>query len=114
MPSKKLNIKKGDEVLIIAGKYRSVKGRPRRGRVLEVRPKDGRIVVDGIAIMKRAVRQTQKMRQAGIVEMPGPIHASNAMLVCPNCDAPTRVGHRIHENGHKVRVCKKCGKDIDE
>ena len=89
-------------------------GSVRRGRVLEVRPKDGRIVVDGIAIMKRAVRQTQKMRQAGIVEMPGPIHASNAMLVCPNCDAPTRVGHRTHENGHKVRVCKKCGKDIDE
>ncbi len=114
MPTKKLNIKKGDEVMVIAGKDRSMKGRPRRGRVLEVSPNSGRIIVDGINIMKRAVRQTQQMRQAGIVESPGPIHLSNVMLVCPNCDAPTRAAHRVRESGAKVRVCKKCGKDIDE
>jgi len=114
MPTKKLNIKKGDEVMVIAGKDRSMKGRPRRGRVLEVSPNSGRIIVDGINIMKRAVRQTQQMRQAGIVESPGPIHLSNVMLVCPNCNAPTRVAHRVRESGAKVRVCKKCGKDIDE
>ncbi len=114
MPSRKLNIRKGDEVMIIAGKDRSLKGRPRRGRVLEVSPSSNRIIVDGLNIMKRAVRQTQQMRQAGIVESPGPIHLSNVMLVCPNCDAPTRVGHRVRESGEKVRVCKKCGKDIDD
>ncbi len=114
MPTNKLNIRKGDEVMVIAGKDRSMKGRSRRGRVLEVSPGSGRIIVDGINIMKRAVRQTQQMRQAGIVESPGPIHVSSVMLVCPNCDAPTRAGHRVRESGSKVRVCKKCGKDIDE
>jgi len=114
MPTKKLNVRKGDEVMVIAGKDRSHKGRPRRGRVLEVKPGSGRIIVDNMNLMKRAVRQTQQMRQAGIVTSPGPIHVSNVMLICPNCDAPTRVGHRVREGKHKVRVCKKCGKDIDE
>ncbi len=114
MPSKKMNVKKNDEVMVIAGKDRSTRGRPRRGRVLEVRADSDRIIVDGINTMRRAVRQTQRIRQAGIVESPGPIHISNVMLVCPNCDAPTRVGHRVRSNGRKVRVCKKCGKDVDE
>ncbi len=114
MPSIKMHIKKGDEVLVIAGKDRSVKGKPRRGRVLEVRPRTQRLIVDGINTMKRAVRQTQQMRQAGIVESPGPIHVSNVMLICPSCDAPTRVGHQVREDGSKVRVCKRCNKHIDE
>lgn len=114
MPSNKLNVKKNDEVMVIAGKDRSVKGRPRRGRVLEVNPHSGRIIVDGVNTMRRAVRQDRRIRQAGIVESPGPIHVSNVMLVCPNCDAPTRVAHRRGSMGRKVRVCKKCGKDIDE
>ncbi len=114
MPSDKLNVRKGDEVMVIAGKDRSMKGSPKRGRVLEVNPDKSRIIVDGLNIMKRAVRQTQQIRQAGIVESPGPIHISNVMLVCPSCDAPTRVGHRARDDGQKVRVCKKCGKDIDE
>jgi large subunit ribosomal protein L24 len=114
MPSKKMNVKKNDEVMVIAGKDRSVRGRPRRGRVLEVHADSGRIIVDGVNTMRRAVRQTQRIRQAGIVESPGPMHVSNVMLVCPNCDAPTRVARRVRSNGRKVRVCKKCGKDIDE
>ncbi len=114
MPSDKLNVRKGDEVMVIAGKDRSMKGSPKRGRVLEVNPDKGRIIVDGLNIMKRAVRQSQQIRQAGIVESPGPLHISNVMLVCPSCDAPTRVGHRTRDDGQKVRVCKKCGKDIDE
>jgi large subunit ribosomal protein L24 len=114
MPGKGLNVRKGDEVMVITGKDRSLKGKPKRGRVLEVNPVNNRIVVDGLNIMKRAVRQTQQMRQAGIVESPGPIHISNVMLLCPSCDAPTRVGHRRRDDGTKVRVCKKCGKDIDD
>ncbi|MFO7948171.1 MAG: 50S ribosomal protein L24 [Armatimonadota bacterium] len=114
MPTKTLSIKTGDEVLIITGKDRSYKGSQRRGRVLEVRPDDERLIIDGINIQRRAMRQTQQVRQAGIVEMPGPVHVSNVMLICPNCDAPTRVGHRVRQNGEKVRVCKQCGKDIDE
>lgn len=114
MPTMKQNIKAGDEVLVIAGKDRSHKGRQRRGKVLEVRPNEQRVVVEGINLIKKAVRQTQQMRQAGIVTQPGPIHISNVMLVCPNCDAATRVARRRTAEGHGVRVCKKCQKDIDE
>ena len=114
MPTKKLTIKQGDEVLVLTGKDRSRKGRPRRGKVLEVRPREDRLVVDGINLIKKAMRKTQQMRQAGIVTQPGPIHISNVMLVCPNCDSPTRVGRRRTEDGHGVRVCKKCSKDIDQ
>ncbi len=114
MSMKRPKIKSGDEVLVIAGKDRSFKGRTRRGKVLEVNPKTERIVVDGINVIKKAVRQSKQVRQAGIVEQPGPIHVSNVMLVCPNCEAPTRIGIRRKADGGRVRVCKKCKKDIDE
>jgi len=114
MPTKKLHVKQGDEVLVIAGKDRSRKGRLRRGKVLEVRPQEERVVVEGINLIKKAVRQTQQLRQAGIVTQPGPIHVSNVMLICPNCDAPTRVARRRTPEGRSIRVCRKCKKDIDE
>ena len=114
MPTNRVHIKTNDEVLVIAGKDRSFKGHQRRGRVIGVFPKEQRLLVEGINTMKRAVRQSQKVRQGGIIEGPGPIHASNVMLICPNCDKPTRVGYRRKEDGTKVRVCKKCHKDIDE
>ncbi len=109
-----LKIRQGDEVQIIAGKYRSTRGRPRRGRVVSVDPLTRRITVEGINMVKKAVRESAKIRQAGIIDMPAPMDVSNVMLVCPNCDAPTRVGHRVRDNGTKVRQCKKCEQDIDE
>jgi large subunit ribosomal protein L24 len=114
MPTKKLNIKTGDEVLVVAGKDRSHKGRPRRGKVLSVEPSKDRVVVDGVNLIKKAMRQTQQVRQAGIVTQPAPLHISNVMLVCPNCDAATRVARRRTSTGRGVRVCKHCHKDIDE
>jgi large subunit ribosomal protein L24 len=114
MPNKKLNIRTGDEVMVIAGKDRSHKGRTRRGKVLKVDPIKERVVVEGMAMIKKATRQTQNVRQAGIVQQPGPMHISNCMLICPNCDAATRVARRRTAEGHGVRVCKKCKKDIDE
>ena len=114
MPTDRLHIKADDEVIVIAGKDRSYKGSLRRGRVIGVLPKEERVIVEGINMVKRAVRQTQKVRQGGIIESPGPIHVSNVMLVCPSCNKPTRVGHRERENGTRVRMCKRCGTDIDE
>jgi large subunit ribosomal protein L24 len=114
MPTNKLNIKTDDDVIVIAGKDRSYQGNLRRGRVIGVLPKEQRVIVDGINVLKRAVRQTQKVRQGGIVESPGPIHVSNVMLVCPGCGKPTRVGHRRRQDGTRVRVCKQCDADIDE
>jgi large subunit ribosomal protein L24 len=114
MSKKQMHVKQGDEVLVIAGKDRSHKGRVRRGKVLEVQPEKQRVVVEGINMIKKAVRQTQQVRQAGIVTQPGPVHVSNVMLVCPNCDAATRAARRRTAEGRGVRVCRKCKKDIDE
>ena len=114
MPTKPLHIKSDDQVLVVAGKDRSFENHQRRGRVIGVFPKEQRVLVDGVNVMKRAVRQSQKVRQGGIIEGPGPIHVSNVMLICPNCDQPTRVGYRHREDGTKARVCKKCGQDVDE
>ncbi len=110
----KMRIKVDDTVEVIAGKDRSTPDRVRRGKVINVDPYRGRVTVDGINVVKKAVRQTQQMRQGGIVDTPAPFHASNVMLVCPDCDKRTRVGKRVREDGTKVRVCRKCGEDIDE
>ncbi len=114
MGKAKMRIREGDTVEVIAGKDRSVPGRVRRGKVIDVDPKSNRVTVDGINIMKKAVRQTQQMAQGGIVETPAPFDASNVMLVCSDCDRRTRVGARVRADGSKVRVCKKCGADIEQ
>jgi large subunit ribosomal protein L24 len=113
MPTVKLPVKKGDQVQIITGKDRSKRGRIRRGRVLQAHPDAGTLVVEGVNMQKKAQRQSQKIRQGGVIEKPGPIHISNVMLVCPNCDSPTRPVREAREEGRRVRVCRKCKKDID-
>lgn len=114
MGKTKLRIKEGDTVEVIAGKDRSTPGRVRRGKVIDVDRAANRVTVDGINIIKKAVRQTQQMAQGGIVETPAPLDASNVMLVCTECNERTRVGKRVREDGSKVRVCKKCGADIEQ
>ena len=108
----KMRVKVGDTVEIIAGKDRSVPGRVRRGEVIEVDPRKNTVTVDGINVIKKAVRKTQQMQQGGIMEVPAPVNASNVMLVCSECDERTRVGKRKAADGSTVRVCKKCDADI--
>ncbi len=110
----KMKIRTGDEVLVITGKDRSTKGHPRRGKVISVIPDKDRVIVDGINITKRAVRQSQKVRQGGIIESPGPVHVSNVMLVCPSCEAPTRVTIQRGEQGQRIRYCKRCKRPVDQ
>ena len=110
----KMRIKVGDTVEVITGKDRSTRTRVRRGKVINVDPIRNRVTVDGINIMRKAVRQTQQMRQGGIMETPASLDASNVMLVCPDCGKRSRVGKREREDGTKVRVCKACGTDINE
>ena len=102
-------IKKGDTVEVLSGNYRG-----ERGTVRSVLTKKGRVVVDGINIVKRHQRPTGRVRtQAGIIEFEAPMGLNKVALVCPNCGERSRVGFRIGEVGGKVRVCKKCGEDID-
>lgn len=105
----KLSVKKGDKVLVVAGKDRG-----KKGKILAVFPKRERVTVERVALVKRHMRPTQKDPQGGIVEREGTVHASNVQLICPNCNQPTRVGYRETSKGVKVRVCRKCGEDADK
>ncbi len=104
-------IKKGDKVEIISGNDRGM-----RGTVLRIVPKEDRVVVANVNVVtkhQRPVRAGRSQVQAGRIQFEAPIHASNVMLVCPHCDARTRVGYEALEDGQKVRVCRKCDEIID-
>jgi len=103
-----LSIRKNDTVTIIAGNERG-----KRGRVLAVYPRKGRVLVEGINMIKRHMKPNRKYTQGGIIEREAPVHRSNVMLVCPKCDRATRYGNSLLDNGKKVRVCKKCGEVMD-
>lgn len=104
----KMNVKKGDTVKILSGKDKG-----KQGKILRSLPQKQRVVVEKINLVKKAMRPTQANPQGGITTMEAPIHVSNVMLVCPHCNEATRVSRKRDENGKLVRVCKKCGKDID-
>ena len=104
----KMNIRKGDKVQVITGKDKG-----KQGVVLRGLPKEERVLVEGVNMVKKAMRPTQQNPQGGIVTKEAPIHVSNVMLVCPKCNAATRVAIK-REDGKKVRICKKCGAQIEE
>ena len=102
----RMNVKKGDEVIVIAGKDKG-----KTGKVLHAIPSQDKVVVEGVAIVKRHTKPTQKMPQGGIIEKEAAIHVSNVMPFCSTCKKGVRVAHTI-ENGTKTRVCRKCGKAL--
>lgn len=104
----KLHIRKDDQVMVIAGKDKGKKATVKR-----TLPQSQRVIVDKTNMVKKALRPTQENPRGGIIDQEAPIHVSNLMLVCPKCDAPTRVGMKKSEDGSRVRVCKKCGAQID-
>lgn len=103
----KMNIKKGDKVKVLAGKDRGAEG-----IVIAAKPEAQRVTVEKVNLVKKALRPTQANPEGGIATMEAPIHVSNVKLICPSCKEATRVSIK-REEGKKVRVCKKCGADID-
>jgi large subunit ribosomal protein L24 len=103
-----MKIRKNDTVLIIAGKDRG-----KKGKVRFVYPEDGRVVIDGVNLIKKHSRARGAARQAGIIEQEAPIPVSNIMLLCSSCNHPARIGYRFLKNGKKVRVCRSCREVID-
>lgn len=103
----KMNIKKGDKVKVLTGKDRGAEG-----VVLSARPSEQRVVVEKVNVVKKALRPTPSNPQGGISSIEAPIHVSNVQLICPSCKKPSRVSIK-REDGKKVRVCKKCDKNID-
>lgn len=104
---KKLNIKKGDNVVVITGESKGQKG-----RVLEVIREKDRAIVEGVNMVKKSTKPNSKNPQGGIIEKEAPIHISNLMLVDPKTGAATRVGRRLDDNGKLVRYSKKSGEEI--
>jgi large subunit ribosomal protein L24 len=103
------HVRKGDTVIVVAGKERG-----KKGKVLRVLPEKGRVVVERINMIKKHQRPTQKIRQGGIIEREGAIHLSNVMLVDPGSNKPTRVGMKALSDGKKVRVARRSGEMLDK
>lgn len=102
-----MSIKKGDKVEVLSGKDRG-----KQGVVLRALPSEGKVIVEGVAVAKKAVKPNAAGQQGGIVDKEMPIDVSNVQLICPECCKRTRVGHEAGElDGHKtkLRICKKCG-----
>lgn len=104
----KVKLKKGDEVIVITGKEKG-----KKGTITRVMPKESRVVVGGINMVKRHARPSQANPQGGIVEKEASLHISNVALADPKTGKPSRVGYKKLEDGTKVRVAKKSGEVIN-
>ena len=108
MIENKCHIKKDDKVKVIAGKDKG-----KIGKVLSLKRKNSRIIIENINMMKKHARASAKHRQGGIIESESPIHWSNVMLMCSKCVTPVRIKMKRLEDGKKIRVCRKCNEIID-
>jgi large subunit ribosomal protein L24 len=100
-----VRVKRGDTVEVISGRDKGI-----RGEVLKVLPKENRAIVQGVALRKKHQRQIQsggRTMSPGIIQFEAPVHLSNMLVVCPNCDQASRISIQ-RDGGERVRVCKKC------
>jgi large subunit ribosomal protein L24 len=102
-----MRVKTGDTVEVIAGKDKG-----KRGKILRAIPKESRVVVEKVNLVKRHLKQTPQ-NPGGIVTMEAPIHVSNVMIVCSACKKATRIGMTVQPEGGKFRTCKRCGQPLD-
>jgi len=114
MNKNKVHVKAGDTVVILSGKYENKfdkSGKRKEGKVLEVSPKEGKVIVEGLNLGKKHVKPRKMGQPGGIIEVERPLHACKVKLVCPKCGKPTRIGHKILSDGSKLRQCKhkSCG-----
>lgn len=107
MEKNKIHVKTGDEVMVVSGKDKG-----KRGKVLEVSVKEKKVIIEGLNLVTKHVKPRRMGAKGGIVKAEAPMYASKVMLVCPKCSKPTRLAHKIGEDGKKYRLCKnaECGK----
>ncbi len=105
----KVHVKKGDEVVVINGKYRGA-----RGKVMAVSPEENKVIVEGVNIVTKHVKPRRMGEPGGLVKAESALYADKVQLICPKCGRPTRTGSKINEKGQKVRTCKKqdCGAEF--
>ena len=106
MKARKTRLKKGDPVMVIAGKDAG-----KESKIIHVYPDQGKVQVEGVNVAKRHTKPSGQTMQGGIIDKTMPIDASNVMIICEKC-GPTRIGHRFDDEGAKHRVCVKCGGDL--
>ena len=110
-----VHVKKGDTVILMTGKYKDKFSKPgvrKTGKVLEVSPKEGKVIVEGINKVKKHIKPRRMGDPGGIIDAEAPIYACKVQVICPKCDKRTRIGHSFKEvkgKTTKIRVCKKCG-----
>jgi large subunit ribosomal protein L24 len=102
----KVHVKTGDTVVVISGKDKG-----KKGQVLAVSPKEGKVIVEKVAIVSKHVKPRRMGEPGGIIKAESAMYASKVQIVCPRCKEATRVGHKF-DDGKKIRVCKKCGKEL--
>ena len=111
----KVHVKTGDTVILRTGKDEyKFKGKDKdrvTGKVVEVSPKEGKVIVEGFNMVTKHLKPTQMGQSGNIIRTEAPVYACKVQLVCPHCGKPTRIGHVI-EDGKKLRQCKKCGKSF--
>ena len=105
----KVHVKKGDEVVVINGKYRGA-----RGKVMEVSPSENKVIVEGVNIVTKHVKPRKMGEPGGLVKAESALYADKVQLICPKCGRATRTGSKINAKGQKVRTCKKqdCGAEF--
>ena len=104
----RVHIKKNDQVYVLSGKDRG-----KSAKVLKVFPDKNRAIVEGLNNIQKHTRPNPKKNpQGGVIEREASVDASNVMVVCPNCDKPSRLGHRRDDEGRGVRTCRRCGGDV--
>lgn len=105
----KLHIKTGDTVIVLSGKERG-----KKGKVLAVSPKESKVIIEGVNMCTKHVKPRRQGQAGGIVKAEAAMYACKVQAVCPKCGKPTRIGHKILEDGSKVRVCRNadCGEEF--
>ena len=98
-----MKVRRDDEVVVMTGDDKGT-----RAKVLRVLPEKGKIIVEGVNLVYKHVKPSQRNPQGGRLSKEMPIDASNVQLFCPSCNGPSRIGYRILDNGQKERYCKRC------
>ena len=101
--NKKLHVRKGDNVIVLSGKDKG-----KKGKVLSVIPKSGKVIVEGVAVATKHKKPRSQADVGGILHQETPIYACKVMHVCDKCGEPTRIARKVLEDGSIARVCKKC------
>lgn len=104
----KVHVKTGDTVVVINGKNRG-----KKGKVMQVSPSEGKVIVEGVNMVTKHVKPRQMGEPGGLIKAESALYANKVQLVCPKCGEPTRVGHAIGSNNKKMRVCKKCNAQFE-